>query len=184
MVIGESFYFPKGSRIHLDAEAWYRRHQEYLNPSEIAFTNCRFLVGGEERFPDFKFYQEIETCLSTVVPANSGGSISHIAFMHAFQRPAEKTGKSFKHYLRTIDLRVAIETVHAVIDIIEPEMVLFVSKFSWDMFGFELAVNPRFSNIYTDFVCHPTDYFHWTKHKYEHGKDKFLGILAERFIRK
>jgi hypothetical protein len=63
-----------------------------------------------------------------------------------------------------------------VIDVLSPDLVIVASRFAWDAIGATVA--KRASRATCDFVSHPTDSFHWNVTSYNHGKAKFMALLA------
>ncbi len=182
LLIGESNYFPQNSTIHKDSAGWYNTEQKSLTDTEVEYIHCRKLLEGPwKRKTGHKMYININLCLEDVGLIASERSISHIAYMNAFQRPASETGKSFKHCYTDIDLdlKVSVDVIDKVMSIIKPEIVVFVSKYAWD--ALHSRINKSDSGVYFDYVSHPADHFHWQT-EYPHGKSKFINILKTKFL--
>jgi hypothetical protein len=175
MLIGESNYFPETSTIHKDAIKWYDGNQSLLSAEEIEWLNNRELTACARH----QNYKNINDCLAELKIAGSEKPISHISYMNAFQRPAVDTGKSFKYCCTEKDILISVATIDKVIEIIEPDIIIFVSKYSWDALHGKIAIKDE---LYMDFVSHPTDPFHWQNKKYLHGKMKFMKLLAGKYL--
>jgi len=68
-----------------------------------------------------------------------------------------------------------------VIQIIKPDIVIFVSKYAWDVGG--QKIKEKHKNIVVDFVCHPgTGGRYWHNEEYPHNKKKFMQLLRKNFI--
>ena len=180
LVLGESFYFPDDSTIHLDASHWYGSEQSRLDPEEQEYINCRKLLECDWGSPGHKMYRELNGCLASLGLPHPDRPISNIAFTNAFMRPASVPGGSFRHCCTALDGERSKETIGGVVRILEPDIVIFASKFSWDVLGGWLAGSSACKKI--DFVSHPADPFYWNRKNYSHGRKKFLGLLAKEFL--
>ena len=102
--------------------------------------------------------------------------MTNVVFMNGFQRPAPEPGKSIRKFCERIDYTIGAKTIEKVIDIVEPNLVIFVSKFSWDELRWKLP-KPKFGTEY-DFVCHPgTGGRYWHNTDYKHGVSKFTNLV-------
>lgn len=179
LIIGESYYFPDESTIHKNAEAWYRISQTELNEEEVCYIHCRSLIECDWSSAGHKMYRELNSCLNDLRLPMIERSISHIAFMNTFFRPASIPGESFKHYCQALDIEESLRVLPKIIEILSPDLVIFTSKYSWDSIGCSLQIS---SSIKRDFVSHPADPFHWNVDSYSHGKAKFIKILNQEFL--
>lgn len=93
------------------------------------------------------------------------------AFMNFFQRPAEKEGDSIHN--NHSDNQNALDVLIAVISIIKPQKVIFLSKKSYEVYK-ECAGNTLVTNDYIDYVDHPTCAAWHT----ENGNIKFQSLLG------
>jgi hypothetical protein len=190
LLIGESFYFPKSTSIHLNADTWYSGKQSDLTKeasseqeSPLMFwINCRGLLQCSWKAPGHKIYSELNNRLKEVLPTSDQRAVSNIAYMNAFQRPAIEKD-SIKNSIKDIDIEVAIKTINDVLKIIKPEIVIFVSKFSWDTLKSKLTYDKSKTELH--FVCHPaTGGLWWNKKNYKNGKQKFMTLLENNFLTK
>ena len=175
LLIGESNYFPETSTIHRDSIRWYDGNQSLLSEEEIEWMHNRELAGCARHLN----YKNINDCLSELKINATEKAISHISYMNAFQRPAEETGKSFKYCCTEKDLLISAATIDKVMGIIEPDIIIFVSKYSWD--ALHSRIEPA-DNVRVDFVSHPADPFHWQNKRYRHGRMKFIKLLTEIYL--
>jgi hypothetical protein len=181
LLIGESNYFPKASEIHKDAEAWYKAKQDDLSTEEIEWLHCVNLLNCSWSSPGHFLYRELNSSLNSLGLCADTRAIENVAYMNAFQRPAFDTGNSFKNCCTKIDSTIAINTIVSVVNVIKPELIIFVSKYAWDICGEK--VKSQCENIDVNFVCHPaTGGRYWHKAGYAHGKPKFLKLLSEKFL--
>jgi hypothetical protein len=180
LLVGESNYLPKKSKVHLDPDAWYKGCQKQLSDEEIRWIHCRGLLKGDWNNGGHRIYREINRCLESAGINGSERSMEHVAYMNAFQRPARE-GDSIKHIVKTLDKDKAAEVIKEVVDVIEPDMVVFVSKYAWDALKSRLKRADGMPDL--DFVCHPTGaWSYWNRESYAHGKRKFLHLLENRFL--
>ena len=175
LLIGESNYFPKTSTIHKDATKWYDGNQSLLSEEEIEWIHNRGLTECARH----QNYKNLNDCLAELKITVTEKPISHISYMNAFQRPAVDTGKSFKYCCTEKDILISAATINKVIEILEPDIIIFVSKYSWDALHGKITIK---EDMHMDFVSHPTDPFHWQNKKYVHGKMKFMKLLAEKYL--
>lgn len=59
-------------------------------------------------------------------------------YERAPQRPANRAGKSIQGMTSVRDFQEGAETIQSVIDVIKPEHVIFISKFTWNTIGLKL----------------------------------------------
>lgn len=172
LLIAESFYLSNESVIHKNPDSWYSGSQKLLTEKEISWMNCRGLIECSWKSRGHYIFRELNNALSSVLT----GGFENVAFMNTFQRPACKEGESFRKDCTQKDIEVAIDTINKVQDIIQPDVVIFVAKYPWDLLGSEVK-NRGVAKSYS-FVCHPaTGGLYWHKKSYKHGKNKFIELL-------
>ena len=101
-------------------------------------------------------------------------ALNNIAYMNAFQRPANNTGKSIKELASSKDFEVGIKTVTKVIETLKPDFVIFISKYAWEKIGKQLH---KSENIKYEFVNHPASIRYWHNSKYPNSKYKLINLL-------
>lgn len=181
LLVGESNYFPSKSTIHLDVEKWYQINQTQLyndkeGNNEVDWINCRNLLDSKWDSKGHYMYRELDSNLRKLFNTNEKRAMDNISYINAFQRPSKK-GESIKIYLKPIDEKVAKEVLRDVINIIQPNIVIFVSKFAWEKIGNKLNLE---NNIKVNFTCHPaTGGRYWFKSNYIHGRNKFNDLLKD-----
>lgn len=191
LLVGESFYFPNASTIHKDADKWYNAKQKDLGiviedgkpEKEIEWIDCDGLLRSDWSADGHAMYKNINTAIKEVLTHYHNRPIDEIAYTNFFVRPALR-GLSFNEYKKygdiTEDVKYANKVLENVINILAPNLLVFVSKSAFDTANKAyLNANP---NLNVEFVCHPADPFHWPKKKYPHNKEKFLRILKEKFV--
>jgi len=182
LIIGESGYFPDDSTIHKVPEEWYRQEQESLTEEESVYLDWRALLTGEWNQNGHEMYREINRCMKEVIDTSEDRAVSHIAYTNAFYRPASEPGESIKHCCTAIDFEKSIEISSSVIRCLKPQLVVFVSKFTWDSVGWRIAqANP---SIKMDFTAHASDRRWFYRKGYPHAKPKLISLLNEHYINK
>lgn len=180
LIIGESGYFPEESTIHLDPLRWYGASEADLDEEELEYINWRKLVQCLWPHAGHKMYRELNSRISELGMKFTDRPISNVAFINAFQRPASIPGDSFAACCQPKDGEVALMTLNAVIGVLEPEIVIFASKWSWHVLGHQIQAT--YPSCIFEFVAHPTSPFWWNRRGYPHGKLKLMSILRDKYI--
>ena len=174
LLIAESNYLSNEATIHQDADTWYQSRQAAMTEEEVKWIHCRNLWSDDNHY----FYQKLEPCLASLGVDDEGRALSHVAFMNAFQRPSRQ-GDSIKSYCTETDIQKSGDVIRQVIASLEAELVVFMSKYAWEVIGSRLEV----TGSELRFVCHPAAYFYWNTPGYYHGREKFVNILREDFLK-
>ena len=169
LIIAESHYFGSISNINTGPTKWYSSTLKDLHESKYDNINTRKVVENSTH-PVFK---ELENVLSKSMEKFKNRAINNIAYMNAFQRPANKTGQSVKELATSMDFKIGIKTVTQVIEILKPDYVIFISKYSWDKIGKQLH---KAENIKYEFVNHPASWY-WHNSKFPNSKYKLIELL-------
>ena len=129
LLIGESHYLPEGSTVHHDAVKWYNG-EPVLTEKEVDWCDtCGTRNSGH-------FGPEINRCLNLVLPLGGDGW-NQVAFLNYFLRPADYQegendkgiSKLWKNYGgQDLDREFAIKNLIRVLEIIEPELFVFLSS--------------------------------------------------------
>ena len=173
LLLGGNYYFEEEVSAHHDADAWYKGSQNDLDKKHIPWIDCRGLVNGDWKLKGYRIYKVINDVIESVCFGKDGRGIDHVAFMNAFQRPS-KYGETIKKELVPIDIKVGSDVIRSVIDILEPDCVVFVHKRGWDEFqsSIDTADNPK-----TDWVYHAGDNRWWNRKNYRYAEGKLINIL-------
>lgn len=148
-----------------------------MNLEEIDYINTRRVLEAKWNTASDVIFKELDKKLSSYVDTSKGRAMTFASFMNCFQRPAN-TGDSIKKLSCEMDSKISIDTISSVIETINPDIVIFTSKYAWDSVGWKLAEKYRRNNILFDFVCHPgTGGRYWHNKNYKHGASKFIEIL-------
>ena len=180
LLVGGNFYF-KNEEVDTvpDADAWYKGSQDFLCKEHIGRIDCRGLVGGNwEPEKEYRVYRNINKAIKLVgfgtVKKDEIRGIDHVAFMNAFQRLSKfgETDNEKKEELAQIDIDVGSDVIKRVIDILEPDCVVFVHKRGWDEFhsSIDTAVKPTIR--WVRYAGHSR----WWK---QSGEAEFIKILKE-----
>lgn len=186
LILGESFYLPEESTVHLDAVQWYSSNESLLSrcteiecEDEVKWINCRGLLEDPWNQPGHKMYRELNACLGELNLPSHDRAVSHICYTNTFMRPAIE-GASLKKICVPQDFAVSIEVLTKVISILTPDLVIFASKWAWDSIGW--IIEERVSGSSFDFVSHPAGHFSgrfWNGPAYPHGRKKFISLLKK-----
>lgn len=180
LLIAKNFYLPEISDIHLDSDKWYNCTQKDLTKEEITWINCRDLLQCDWVSLGHKIYRELNRCFDSEKLKYTDRPISTISFMNGFLRPGDYQIQS-KDYFTPIDFECAINTITFVINTIQPNHVIFTSKYLWDKVGRKIDINKVSAKL--DCTCSPVDPRHWDVQSYPDGHKKFLEILDKHFYK-
>lgn len=106
-------------------------------------------------------------------------------YKNYFLRPASVKGnnRSFKKDCKPIDREVAGKALCGVIEVIQPDILIFVSKYAWEEFnGYCQNTNLVFENTKIESVYHPAHPGSW-HNKNGLGKQKFEQLLREHWLK-
>lgn len=174
LVIGESHFFDhypanENPECNPGAKIWYS-YSKQIGPEKLEFINTREIVKTTKH----PFFKNLKAILSQSLGENESEVMAKIAFMNAFQRPANHKGESIKDLAVELDYEIAINTINQVVEVLHPEFVIFISKFSWEKIGKRIIQK---ENIKYDFTYHPNSYGDWNDVTNPNSKKKFLELL-------
>lgn len=185
LLLGESHYLPKiNSGTHLEAEKWYQSSQEDLyiinkdgekESTELKWMNTRGIINKNKDKTYFRkkghaIFRNINKALHEKYSfPRLENHFSHTAYMNAYLRPAEKLGKSIKS--QPLDIEHSLTTIKQILEIIQPEKVIFVSSKSYDKIGKKL----KLKNAYR--IPHPASPWWHRKSSKGTGKEQFFRAL-------
>ena len=174
LIIGESFYLPNECQLNKSSIKWYNSTQDELTENEKEWIDCRGLVECDWKSNGHFIYRELNRTIESVF----GLGFEKVAFMNGFQRPACKEGESFRYDCEDLDVEIAYKTINRVQEILKPEKVIFVSKYTWDKLNWKV-IEQKIAKLY-DWVCHPgTGGRYWNNSNYPSGKEKFIELLKK-----
>ncbi len=184
LVIGESNYFnSKDAEISCfrNADDWYKNApKERLIPNmlEIKVNNNGKITAPQLR----SLYHTLIKVLNLKLKEND--RYSDVAYCNYFLRPAyddgQNNGFGKKGYYQEIDGEVAFTAFCGILKKIEPNLVIFATKFGYDkMEYFRKKTGTNFGNIVIERVAHPSCKW-WNVY----GKQLFENLLIEHWIKK
>ena len=89
LIVGESFYMPKGSTIQQCREQWYRGARLSEKESDYISLRDNILIGKESgEWPDHPTYESINGMIIAALGTRRFG-LDHIAYCNYFQRPVD-----------------------------------------------------------------------------------------------
>lgn len=184
LIVAESHYLPENSNIHLNEVKWYNSSKSDLTEKEIdwTFTSNIFMNANH------KIYHNIRKVL-TEAGLDKDAKHEYVGYMNYFLRPA-KERKSISDSVSKLDREMSFDNFKNVIDIVKPDLIIFVSKYSVLAFEeYKINGNPVWN--YTDslgikytYTNHPTTSW-WnraTRKNYFNGRtsrEHFVHFLNE-----
>jgi len=178
LLLGESHYLDsEEDESTKKMENWYGTQTENYNFKWPVNLDTRSVVNNYLNCRRSKAHSMFRKPAEALIKAwdlndvNDSEAFTSFAFMNYFQRPEANAGKSIN--LNEEDKKVACDTLNDVIKIIEPKLILFLSKKAYDSY-IELAGDIEDKNI--DYVYHPTSKF-WNK---DNGKDKAVKSFGKK----
>ena len=141
LLILESHYLPDGSTIHLDPKKWYESDESLLNEEEKSWIHTEDIMKTHPHdltlnhkairkvfcaIRDTKLFSDLD----------KEDPFPYFALMNYFVRPA-KCGQGMKpsyriKEIREHDVEPANERLEAVVEILNPKGVIFLSCFAYD----------------------------------------------------
>lgn len=178
LLVGESNYFEDKFESISDFKEpnkWYFEGKDRLIPPEkIDFVNN--WVGSRGHNNIFK---SMKTVLDEegIINYNSY-LLQEAAYYNYFLRPASVKNKNcgFEKDCKPVDCEVAYSALCGIIEVIKPDIVIFVSKFAWGKFEeYRKKGNKQFENVSIDYANH----FSRACWNEENGKKRFENLLRE-----
>lgn len=178
LFIAESHFFDMDESlitekyINSSPRKWYSSSIQDLHISKHNWINTRLVIETSKHM----VFRELEKVLSISMEKYNGRAMNNIAFMNGFQRPANKYGASIKGIASERDFQEGAKTIEGVIKIINPDYVIFISKYTWEKIGLRLA---RIEGINYEFINHPASIKYWNDKKNPNSKYRLLELLAK-----
>lgn len=187
LLVLESYYFDKkdldNESVFNNADDWYKTEGANLIPkdSERHVNMHEDWICNPTKGP----YPNIYRSLCAVRDGNFESQCRSVAIYNYFLRPAfnNNGSKGFgdKYYCKEIDRKVAFEAFCGIINTLKPNIVVFLTKFSFNTFQ---KHSKSFENIQIEYAPHPSSKY-WNVNKYflKNYNDAFKGKEKfERFI--
>lgn len=166
LFVGESHYFPKGSTLHLNSDDWYKLEKVKLSWDEVFYTTTReALLINYKRNQIWRDTAFIMNKAGITYFDENKNMFDHFAFYNFFQRPAQEEGDQL--YIDENDIVEANTLFLKIIDVIKPQVVIFLSSKAWNSCN-----KKNISDIYFDFTAHPSSIW-WNRKakKYSFGNN-------------
>ncbi|MDR0304032.1 MAG: hypothetical protein LBH98_04580 [Chitinispirillales bacterium] len=182
LLVGESFRLANRenkSELNNMFEKWYEKSNDDLKLSdeEIGWTKTRETI----TYSNSTFNRNVRSILEEL-----GETVSSVAFMNFFQRPAYPVplGRKTGIVSNEKDVEVAKEALQKVCEIIKPNYLLFVSKKSFWSFGdkCEILQGKEIGVKKIGAVAHPACRY-WNKDGGKYGRQAFINFFQE-FVKK
>jgi DNA-directed RNA polymerase subunit F len=175
LLIAESHYLPEGSSV-LPSSEWYENDESHLTTEERHYIDTREVTKiALEKGNKKSIFYKLSEALKPINPNQENHGFDYAAYMNCFQKPAPY-GTTVKDSLDKsgLDTKVAKEVVSAVVNAINPDVVIFTSKLAWDYVG--KYVQEDHASTKFDFTYHPTGPF--TNWNGEMGLQRFQDIIT------
>lgn len=144
----------------------------------------KLLIIGESNCNGYKSFDRLCKSINEVLNETLCEHVYEEAmFYNYFLHPAtvRKKNRSFKKDCTQLDHDVAGCALCGIIDLDNPDVVIFLSKYIYLGFNKYMTSNRLSYNIPIDFVNHPAIHFFWN-HRNGNGKQKFEKLLREYWI--
>jgi hypothetical protein len=186
LVVAESNYFEdklETKSVFKVAKDWYQGENCSLIPEEKK-GDVKSWIG--EGYPIFNnLFKSMKTVLNESNIKYDPYLLEEFAFYkNYFLRPASRKGTniSFKKDCKQIDREVAGMALSGIIDLINPDILIFTSKYAYEEFSkYCQDANLVFENTKIKFVYHPSRHFSWN-HRNGLGKQEFERLLREYWL--
>ena len=181
LLIGESHYLQPKSTIHLDPSIWYESTAADLDKDttddirrEYWATHTRACLtkkGPTWKKKSFTIFRNLEAALIEAGYPVADNTLRYVAFMNGFQRPAVSR-LSIKD--TALDREHSVATVQSVIDVLDPEHVICVSRKAYKAFEKQLSIK-------THAVPHPASPWWNRASKRGTGKAQFVELVQHLY---
>lgn len=189
LLLGESHFIPVSGLEQKNITDWYNNTSEKFNKDIADYIFTRNVINKADNVKDEGFekpltiFYNIKTAMKDNIAflKNESQIFPFLSFYNYFQKPCFVIGGSIQN--NEEDDEIAYQTLKAVVNIIEPSLIIFVStkakksfekKMNWD------DEKECFKNITIDGVPHPSCKWWNTKAKpYGDltGKEKFISLI-------
>ena len=174
LIVAESHYLEGPSDYNTGPTKWYSSTQENLFHSEVKCINTSEIV----KESDHMVFRELENILNKSIEMYNGRSINSIAYMNGFQRPSQTPGAPISLMASLKDFEEASKTIEKVIEILKPQLVIFISKYTWDKVGKMISKGNLNIGTIFNYVSHPASGGrYWNNKNYVNSKFKLIELL-------
>ena len=177
LLIGESNYFTRDwaeKSVFMDAERWYKEDTDKLIPEEKKIDVSNYI--------DYPTFNKVFDIMDKVLDENGiehERGLGEGAFYNYFLRPALSEGGNRGFKPENIDNEVAGVALAGIIQVISPDIIIFLSKKAYLAFKAYCERNGlSYANIYIDHLSHPSSSW-W--YRYECAR-RFEELLNKYWI--
>jgi hypothetical protein len=181
LIIGESHYLNSKYNDKVDANAWYDEHEKItaMLKDNLSGMNTRAVIndfnGSNRTLKAYRIFLNLEAAYNQIFDKRN--LFKECLFINYFQRPAERNGDSIKAGKR--DHEVAYENITGLIEMFNPDKIVFVSRKSFDSFKSNVKdIDYKKINV----VPHPASAW-WNKKSPKYGINNLPSTGREKFIR-
>lgn len=183
LLVGESNYFNDSDIPYSD---FLQPQEWYCNPDAKLIPEYR--KSDVSNWKGYRTFTRVYDCMNRVLDeqhiAHDKYALGESAFYNYFLRPAHDIGRRKQFVPQPVDLDVAGEALTGIIRVLEPELIVFLSKLAYNSFlnyCKEKAI--VWEGIAIELVNHPASWrFHNAEKSACCGKIKFEALLREYWI--
>lgn len=133
IIVGESHYLSQELNNKITCEQWYNYDYQITDEIKNKYLNTRNVLNwypNQKTLKAYRIFYNLENTYRTVF--NDVNLFKECVYLNYFQRPAESTGDSIR--VNLMDREVAYDNFKCVIQLLEPNKVIFVSKLAYKNF--------------------------------------------------
>lgn len=189
LLVGESNYFSaeeEAVSVFRDEEKWY-----YSNETDKLIPKTKSMKTAVSNNTGYRPFVDVFKLANSILEENGihseGERLHETAFYNYFLRPAFNpgNGEAKKMEPGCIDKEVAGIALAGIINRLEPDLVIFLSKKAFVEFDYYYKkYNPgciESDRIFIDYVAHPSCIW-WNRNGGQMGKTKFRNLLTEHWL--
>lgn len=180
LIVAESHYLHENYDDTINSDYWYDNHVEVKETlkSSILGINTREVIANyynDRTHKPFRIFLNLEAAFKDIF--TDAVLFKECAYINYFQRPAERNGQSIRASKR--DHEYAFHNLTELIETINPDKVIFVSRKAFDSFKSNVPIVD-----YSKFnvVPHPASAW-WNKKSPRYGVNNEPSTGREKFIR-
>lgn len=181
LLVGESNYFedyPETVSVFKDADKWYTADTDKLIPTEMKDAVSNWI--------DYTTFNKVFNIMDRVLDdagiEQHGKGLFEAAFYNYFLRPALNDGESKGFVPQSIDCEVAGTALAGIIDRLQPDVIVFLSRLAYDKFNaFCQSKGTEYAGVAIACVSHPASQW-WNREEGSRGKQKFEDLLRANWI--
>lgn len=191
LLVLESYYFNENDvrlgSVFLDDKLWYQKEGAVLIPKGSKPDGSEWKVNMHENWIWEQVkggpFPNIFRAMQSVRPGNFESQCRSIAIYDYFLRPANQgnNGKGFGKggYCTNNDRQVAYDTFCGIVDVLKPDLIVFLSKFSYETFKKD---NKSLDENIVKYVVHPSSAW-WNKNGGSYGRENFKNLLFDYWFK-